>query len=114
VPSLDILDNVVPHIGGEEEKMEWETSKILGDVDAASGSGFSMPEIPVSPLYRRLINRYLFTAIVSLFSTAISFHSHSPSKINLLQALRKSHPPCHLTSLKFKVYHVHLLQNKPS
>jgi aspartate-semialdehyde dehydrogenase len=49
VPSLDILDNVVPHIGGEEEKMEWETSKILGDVDAASGSGFSMPEIPVSP-----------------------------------------------------------------
>jgi aspartate-semialdehyde dehydrogenase len=50
VPSLDILDNVVPHIGGEEEKMEWETSKILGDVDASSESGFSMPEIPVHPL----------------------------------------------------------------
>jgi aspartate-semialdehyde dehydrogenase len=30
VPSLDILGNVVPFIGGEEEKMETETRKILG------------------------------------------------------------------------------------
>jgi aspartate-semialdehyde dehydrogenase len=30
VPSLDILGNVVPFIGGEEEKMEQETCKILG------------------------------------------------------------------------------------
>ncbi|KAG6812146.1 hypothetical protein H0H92_004145 [Tricholoma furcatifolium] len=32
VASLDIMDNVVPHIGGEEEKMEWEMLKILGGV----------------------------------------------------------------------------------
>ncbi|GLB34265.1 putative aspartate-semialdehyde dehydrogenase [Lyophyllum shimeji] len=32
VPGLDILDNVVPHIGGEEEKMEWEMLKILGGI----------------------------------------------------------------------------------
>lgn len=30
VASLDILGNVVPYIGGEEEKMETETLKILG------------------------------------------------------------------------------------
>ena len=30
VPSLDIIDNVVPYISGEEEKMENETKKILG------------------------------------------------------------------------------------
>lgn len=30
VPSLDLIDNVVPYIGGEEEKMETETKKILG------------------------------------------------------------------------------------
>ncbi|CCE61231.1 hypothetical protein TPHA_0A01480 [Tetrapisispora phaffii CBS 4417] len=30
VPSIDILDNVIPHIGGEEDKIEWETKKILG------------------------------------------------------------------------------------
>lgn len=32
VSSLDILDNVVPLIGGEEEKMEWELAKILGGI----------------------------------------------------------------------------------
>lgn len=31
VASLDLLDNVIPHIGGEEEKMESETRKILGE-----------------------------------------------------------------------------------
>ena len=30
VASLDILDNVLPYIGGEEEKIESETKKILG------------------------------------------------------------------------------------
>jgi aspartate-semialdehyde dehydrogenase len=30
VASIDILDNVVPHIGGEEEKIESESRKILG------------------------------------------------------------------------------------
>jgi len=30
VPSLDILDNVLPFIAGEEEKIEQETKKILG------------------------------------------------------------------------------------
>ena len=35
VASLDILDNVLPYIGGEEEKIETETKKILGrSVDA--------------------------------------------------------------------------------
>ena len=29
VPSLDILGNVIPFIGGEEDKMETETQKIL-------------------------------------------------------------------------------------
>ena len=32
VPSLDILGNVIPYIGGEEEKMERETAKILGSL----------------------------------------------------------------------------------
>ncbi len=32
VPAIDILANVIPYIGGEEEKMEQETQKILGGV----------------------------------------------------------------------------------
>lgn len=30
VPSLDVADNIVPYIGGEEEKIEWEPRKMLG------------------------------------------------------------------------------------
>ena len=33
VPSLDIIDNVVPFISGEEDKMETEANKILGQFD---------------------------------------------------------------------------------
>lgn len=31
VPSMDITGNVIPYIGGEEEKMQVETQKILGE-----------------------------------------------------------------------------------
>jgi aspartate-semialdehyde dehydrogenase len=33
VPSMDILGNVVPYVGGEEEKLEAETLKLLGKLD---------------------------------------------------------------------------------
>jgi aspartate-semialdehyde dehydrogenase len=33
IPSLDILNNVVPYIGGEEEKIEQETRLLLGRMD---------------------------------------------------------------------------------
>jgi aspartate-semialdehyde dehydrogenase len=36
LPSMDIVGNVVPYIGGEEEKMESETQKILGDYNGGS------------------------------------------------------------------------------
>lgn len=40
-PGIDILDNVVPFISGEEEKIEWETKKILADINS-SGDGFNL------------------------------------------------------------------------
>jgi aspartate-semialdehyde dehydrogenase len=51
VPSLDITDNVVPYIGGEEEKIEQETLKILGRIDggAVRPAGF-----PVSAQVHRV------------------------------------------------------------
>jgi aspartate-semialdehyde dehydrogenase len=30
VPSMNVIDNVIPFIGGEEEKVEWEPRKMLG------------------------------------------------------------------------------------
>lgn len=32
VPSMDIIDNVIPYIGGEEAKVEWEPRKMLGKI----------------------------------------------------------------------------------
>eukprot|EP00124_Ichthyophonus_hoferi_P000089 Ihof_evm9s3 gene=Ihof_evmTU9s3 len=45
VSSMDILGNIVPHIGGEEEKMELEPLKILGNVSSA---GFHDAQFKVS------------------------------------------------------------------
>ena len=36
VPSMDITANVIPYIGGEEEKLEIETQKILGSVSGGN------------------------------------------------------------------------------
>ncbi len=33
VSAMDILDNVIPNIGGEEEKLEWEPRKMLGHIN---------------------------------------------------------------------------------
>jgi aspartate-semialdehyde dehydrogenase len=41
VPSMDILGNVVPYIGSEEEKMEAETLKLLGRLE-----GYSVIPLP--------------------------------------------------------------------
>jgi len=41
VSSVDILDNIIPYIGGEEEKMESETLKILGTAKSAAVFGVS-------------------------------------------------------------------------
>jgi aspartate-semialdehyde dehydrogenase len=35
IPGMSIFDNVVPFIGGEEEKMERETMKIMGKFDGS-------------------------------------------------------------------------------
>lgn len=43
--AIDLLDNVVPYIGGEEEKIEIELGKILGE---ATASGFVPADIAVS------------------------------------------------------------------
>jgi aspartate-semialdehyde dehydrogenase len=45
IPSLDILDNVIPYIPGEEEKVEWEPRKMLGKL---SDSGIELADIKFS------------------------------------------------------------------
>jgi len=63
VPSLDVLDNVVPFIGGEEEKVVEETQKFLG---AWGASGFEPARFPMSIHCNRVLVRDGHTETVSV------------------------------------------------
>ncbi|TEU11914.1 MAG: aspartate-semialdehyde dehydrogenase [Anaerolineales bacterium] len=51
LPSWDILDNVIPHIGGEEEKVETEPLKLLGRLE---GHGFQPAPMAISAQCNRV------------------------------------------------------------
>lgn len=55
IPSYDILDNVIPFIGGEEEKMESETQKMLGNW--SESEGFTNAPVVVSAHCNRVSTR---------------------------------------------------------
>src|SRR5437870_5616666 len=55
LPSYDILDNAIPYIGGEEEKVETETLKMLGRWE--EGVGFSDAPLVVSAHCNRVATR---------------------------------------------------------
>jgi aspartate-semialdehyde dehydrogenase len=62
VPSLDMIDNVVPYIGSEEEKMAEETRKLLGQWN----DGFEMAGVTVSASCNRVPVRDGHTECVSV------------------------------------------------
>ncbi|GHV95891.1 aspartate-semialdehyde dehydrogenase [Spirochaetia bacterium] len=45
VPSLDMIDNIVPYIGGEEEKSEKEPLKIFGTIENGVFQNAALPKI---------------------------------------------------------------------
>jgi aspartate-semialdehyde dehydrogenase len=55
VPSYDILDNIIPFIGGEEDKLESETQKMLGAWSEAAG--FTNAPVVVSAHCNRVPTR---------------------------------------------------------
>ena len=63
VASLDSLDNVVPYIGGEEEKMESEPLKLLGRIE---NDGFVFADMVVSAQCNRVAVRDGHTECVSV------------------------------------------------
>jgi aspartate-semialdehyde dehydrogenase len=68
VPSLDIIDNVIPFIGGEEEKVEWEPRKMLGKL---SSNGIDLANIQFSAHTNRVavIDGHIVCASVELGRT---------------------------------------------
>jgi aspartate-semialdehyde dehydrogenase len=79
VPSLDILGNIIPFIGGgEEEKIETETLKILGDAD----SGGPYPAIVSAQVNRvPVIDGHTMTVSVELESR--------PESSEVVEAMRR-------------------------
>jgi aspartate-semialdehyde dehydrogenase len=79
VPSLDAIDNVVPFIGEEEEKMERETKKFLGSWD---GKAFRDADFAFSAHCNRVPVRDGHTETVSLSLR------EKPSVGDIIDALR--------------------------
>lgn len=69
IPSLDIIDNVIPNIGGEEEKVEWESRKMLGKLGT---DGVALADIKFSAHTNRVavIDGHLVCASVELGQAA--------------------------------------------
>jgi aspartate-semialdehyde dehydrogenase len=67
VPSLDIIDNVVPYIGGEEEKLVEEPQKMLGRFN---GESIDILDAIISPSCNRVavIDGHLVNVSVELAS----------------------------------------------
>jgi aspartate-semialdehyde dehydrogenase len=77
VPSMDILGNVIPHIGGEEEKMQQETQKILGHFAGDH----------IEPLAAKVSAHCNRVAVVDGHTITISVEfSSDPSEADLLNA----------------------------
>ncbi len=51
VASLDVVDNVIPYIAGEEEKVEWEPRKMLGIMN---GDQLKLADIQISAQTNRV------------------------------------------------------------
>ena len=80
VASMDINGNVVPFIGGEEDKMQAETQKILGDCDARE---FRPHTLQVSAHCNRV-------PVLDGHMVATSFELESkPSEREIIQALNE-------------------------
>jgi aspartate-semialdehyde dehydrogenase len=67
---LDVLDNLIPHINGEEEKLEIEYKKIMGslskDAAKAKANGIDYASFPLSAMVHRVHVRDGHTISVSL------------------------------------------------
>ena len=84
VSSMDILDNVVPFIGGEEEKMEeQEPQKLLGTFD---GKGMRYAELIVSAHCNRVATRNGHLEAVSVEIEVKADRGGDPGGVAVLQA----------------------------
>ena len=90
LPSLDILDNVIPFIAGEEDKLESEYRKILGAHAPGGGSGAAPTLVEAAFPLSAMVNR---VHVRDGHSLAISLKLQTPaSPAEVVAALRAWRP----------------------
>jgi aspartate-semialdehyde dehydrogenase len=90
VPSLDILDNVIPYIGGEEEKIARETRLLLGTV---SGKEKCEADITISAHANRV-------SVIDGHTIALSLgFENPPTPDEAIAVLRAFCPPVDVRGL---------------
>ena len=104
VPSMDILGNVIPYIGGEEEKIERELAKIFGTVGE---DGITPGDFIVSAACNRVPVRDGHTVCVS-FSTR-----KKAGREELLDAMEHCYPALGLYSSPEKVLEYNPSEDRP-
>lgn len=82
VPSLDMIDNIVPYIGGEEEKTETEPLKILGKI--VDGKFVNKKDLKISATCTRVPVSDGHTATVNIL-----FKENKPTKEEILEIWKK-------------------------
>ena len=97
-----MLDNVVPYIGGEEEKMESEPKKLLGTLGP---DGIEPLDVKISAQCNRVatLHGHLECVAVKLASRAsqeeilAAWREWQPLEEAGLASAQRAFPPCHLS-----------------
>lgn len=84
VASMDIIDNVIPNIGGEEDKVEWEPRKMLGRLN---GEEIDLADFVISAHTNRV-------AVIDGHMVCLSIELASRQNVkHIVQALREYQAP---------------------
>ena len=100
IPSMQILDNVVPYISGEEGKLEKETLKILGDLD---GGAIRNAEFIVSAQCTRVP---VFDGHLEMVSVGLERPADPDEAIEVMSAFRGVPQELELPSAPLRPIHV--------
>lgn len=107
VASMDILDNVIPYISGEEEKVEWEPRKMLGSVDP---DGLKLAEFGISAHTNRVAVTDGHTVCLSI---KLGKHASPEEAVGVLRAYQGPEASRGLPSAPSPVIVVRSEPNRP-
>jgi aspartate-semialdehyde dehydrogenase len=107
VASLDIADNVIPFIGGEEEKVEWEPRKMLGTLE---GEEVRLAEFGISAHTNRVA---VTDGHLVCLSVELAQHATPRQAAQVLAEFTAPPPVADLPSVARPVIQVREEENRP-